>query len=115
VNRERRRARRFELLYFLPIRETGKPSTLGRLADISKTGLKVLSEEALPLQTEYSLELEVPEEVSSEGSLRFQALSLWGKQDVNPDYHITGFSLIEPPAELKAAIEKLVTTLRFSA
>ena len=43
----------------------------------------------------------------------FSAKSLWTKQDANPDFHDTGFQLIDVPIENVLLIKKLVNGYGF--
>ncbi|MCP4022229.1 MAG: PilZ domain-containing protein [Desulfobacteraceae bacterium] len=89
--KEKRKAERKQLYFYLKVNRQRTGSLLGYLADISSEGVMVLTSDAIELNKVFALTIDLREEFSMDCSLDFEAKSLWCEQDVNPDYMVAGF------------------------
>ena len=110
---ERKTARR-HLIYFSEVRDQGGAILKGHLADISTSGLMILTKEKVEEGRSLRLEVLLPEEVEGRDRIRFRARSLWCRQDVNPDYYATGLSIEEIDMVDRELIEYLIFEYGFN-
>ncbi|EXF42491.1 type IV pilus assembly PilZ [Pseudomonas sp. BAY1663] len=59
------------------------------------------------LGVRFEMRLKIPGQVGQVRHVDFSALSLWSREDVTPGSFDTGFSLIEPPGDIKEMIAAL--------
>jgi hypothetical protein len=105
---EKRRLKRRHLLYNLMVVNADTGEALGRLADINVEGLMIVSENPIPVKTEYLLRITLPQKILGQEVLQVAARSLWTKKDVNPALLVTGFQLKKPSVKEIEAIVGLV-------
>lgn len=115
TGREKNREPRRHLIYFSKVHDRDNRSFSGHLADITKTGLMVISEEKIELEKEFHLEIILPEEVDGRDKINLKAKSKWCKKDVNPDYYATGLEIDEIDIIDEELIEYLVYEYGFNA
>jgi len=84
---------RKHLIYLSEIHDRDNPSFTGHLADISKSGLMMISDEHIETNKEFRLEIILPEETEGRDRVYCKAKSMWCKKDVNPDYYATGLEI----------------------
>ena len=92
--KERRRLKRRNISYYLPIKDnqTGKP--IGHLVDITTIGL--LMDSKIPIQPgmEYSLQLDYMEVIAEKASVDLIARGIWNRPDaINPYLFNAGFEI----------------------
>lgn len=92
---ERRRLKRRHLIYYLRVFNQANDNLIGHLVDLTTEGIMLISEEEIVLNQEYELRLNLPEEIENSREIRFKALSMWSKADVNPEFFDTGFKFLE--------------------
>ena len=107
----KRQFERRHLVYYLKVSDADTKNVLGYLVDITVGGMRLLSEEAIPLDRAYSIVLEVPCPDGTSRPIELKAQSLWSRPDVNPDFLDTGFCFIDPPEEAAEEILRLVDDL----
>ena len=112
---EQKRDPRRHLLYFSEVPDRDNKSFSGRLADITKTGLMIISKEKVELEKKFHLEIILPEEVDGRDRINLRAKSLWCKKDVNPDYFATGLEIEEIDIIDEELIEYLIYEYGFNA
>jgi hypothetical protein len=88
---KKRTIKRRHLIYYLRVFDTQSEKLLGHVVDITTKGILLMSEKALPLNTTFNLNMILPEETWNVEKISFDAETLWSKQDVNPDFYVTGF------------------------
>lgn len=106
---------RWRLIYYLRIFDSICGSTIGHLADVTENGFMLLSEQMLPVQKQYSLNLEILSDSDEEIVVEFSARSIWSNQDACNRFYETGFELLKPSLEIKTAIHTLITELKSSS
>ncbi len=110
---ERRLVHRRHLIYYLRVFERESGQLLGHLVDVTGEGLLVMSPKPLEIGRVYPLRMYVSTETIPGGVLDFEARSMWGRPDVNPDFHDTGFQVIGAnPAHLHH-VETLIADFGF--
>lgn len=109
----RKVVRRWELLLFLPVVDTATGEVLGRVADITKEGIMLFTQRALPLGQSYDLEIrhaDLEEALLArdvgDSNVRFQAVVRW--QDENPTLHRAGMQFEELSEETSLALRNIV-------
>ena len=111
---EKRRRRRWELVFYLRVFDQSDGSLLGHVIDISEDGLMLLSEVPIDLNRDFDLALETPASGSNgRKKISFKARSIWKSSDANPDLFDTGLQLINPEKASVDAITKLIEELQF--
>ena len=111
---EKRKRRRWELVFYLRIFNQSDGSLLGHVVDISEEGLMILSETPIELNKDFDLKLELPASGNKNHQLiSLKAHSIWQSSDANPELIDTGFQLINPDKGSIDAIEQLVEELQF--
>jgi hypothetical protein len=91
---EKRNFKRWQLIFYLRVFDQDTGSLLGHIIDISEGGMMLISEQPLPIDQMFRLYLEVPQDTGPRQHIEFEALSLWSKNDINPDFYDTGFRII---------------------
>ncbi|WP_421682052.1 PilZ domain-containing protein [Stutzerimonas urumqiensis] len=109
-----RRIERHQLPYYLKVfnRITDKP--LGFIGNLSETGLMLISPYPMLVSARFSMRLKIP---GKDGRLRlidFDADCLWSREDVTPGSFDSGFSMVDPPAEVSDMIAALQQYFSFS-
>jgi hypothetical protein len=105
---ERRKLKRRHIMYYSRLfdRRTGAP--LGYLGDLTPEGIMVISEHPIGVEQEFSLRMDLPEDIYDQPVLNFDAQSRWCQPDIDPRFYNTGFALTKiSPADL-AIISRIV-------
>ena len=111
---EKRKKRRWELIFYLRIFDASDGSLLGHVVDIHDEGLLMLSEHLIELNRDYDLALELPNsDRSGRKKVSLKGHAIWQSSDANPELIDTGFQLIDPDKDAVAAIEELIEELQF--
>ncbi|MFW2439779.1 MAG: PilZ domain-containing protein [Arenicellales bacterium] len=111
---EKRRRRRWELVFYLRVFDQSDNSLLGHVVDISEDGLMLMSEVPIELDRDFDLVLEMPEsDRKGRKKISLKAHSIWKSSDANPDLFDTGLQLINPEKSSVDAIIKLIEELQF--
>ncbi|GMR06180.1 MAG: hypothetical protein BMS9Abin25_0763 [Gammaproteobacteria bacterium] len=111
---EKRKRRRWELVFYLRIFDQEDGPLLGHVVDISADGLMLLSENPVELNKDFDLSLEMPSSgAKKRHKITLKAHSIWHSNDANPDLIDTGFQLINPEKSSIDAIAKLIRELQF--
>ena len=110
---EKRRLKRSHLIYYLRVFSRTSNETLGHLVDITPEGAMLISEKPIPVNTHFEFRMLLPTEIFGRTHLDFDAESLWSKRDVNPDFHDTGFRLLNVSVRDTAIISRLIDDYGF--
>jgi len=102
-----RRIQRHQLPYYLNVfnRFTEKP--LGFIGNLSEGGLMLISPYPMMLGVRFEMRLKIPGQSGQLRQVDFSAFSLWSSEDVTPGSYDTGFSLIDPPGDIREMIAAL--------
>lgn len=91
MHEEIRVQKRRNSIYHLKIYDSETGEFMGRLVDMTAKGIKMVSENPLPLSRVYQLQVDLPAGYFMQSTFSFEGKSMWCKKDVNPDYYVTGF------------------------
>jgi hypothetical protein len=83
------------------------------LVDITTEGLMLISEQKIPKDTEYLLEIHWHDAEQGEQRIGFSSKSMWSSNDVNPMFHDTGFKFLDNSKEMLAPIQALIEQYGF--
>ena len=110
VKNEKRRQKRFIVNVKVFDLDTG--DVLGYSANMHTRGMMIASTEPIPLLKEFKIRIEhlrMSDDELIEIPLRIR--SLWGAPGKNPDFHNTGFLILDPTPETDEAIMQLIEEL----
>ena len=110
---ERRKFKRRYLAFYSRVFETQSHQMLGHVVDMTPQGLMLISETPLPLDTNFSLEIELPEGFASKRAITFSARSRWSQVDLDPQFHNIGFELVKIEPEDVGVVQNIVDTFGF--
>jgi len=108
-----RNQKRWNLVQYLRLVKAENNNLLGHLVDLTTEGMMIISENPIPLGQTYNLRMQIPTENNLTRMVALTVQSLWTKKDVNPDFHDTGFKLINPSKHTVNAIKSLIDELKF--
>jgi hypothetical protein len=74
----------------------------------------LVSEQPIENNKTFNLRMVLPSEILSKEDVLFEAISIWCKKDINPDFYATGFRTILAEQEDLNLIERLVTRYGFN-
>jgi len=110
---EMRRVERRHLVFYLRVFDGMSTRVLGHIVDISSKGVMLLSDAPIPVNETYRLRMRLPSQIVNKEELIFNATSRWCKQDINPDFYITGFEIYDMDEELSRYILCLIDDFSF--
>ncbi len=105
---ERRKFNRKNLIYYLEVFDMDSGEVLGRLVDITPEGLMLIAENPVPLQKVYNLKMVLPREISGKKELEFSGQCRWSRKDINPEYYVSGFHLLDITRDEQLIIEIVI-------
>ena len=93
--KERRKIPRRYIMFYSRIfdRKTGK--LVGYLSDITREGAMIISDEPIEAENNYIFRMDLPDYVFGRGYLNLDVHCVWSRPDVNPDFYLAGFRLME--------------------
>ncbi len=112
-HKNRRQVDRKYLVFYLRVFDGMSSNVIGNVVNISSKGIMLLSDISIPVNEDYRLRMRLPSEIVERGEVMFTATSRWCKQDVNPDFYLTGFQIHELSAEIKNNILCLIDDFSF--
>jgi hypothetical protein len=110
---EKRKLKRWHLIYYLQVRNRHTNKAIGHLIDINREGMMLLSEVPIERDRIFHLQMTLPEEVVGLTTWEFDAKSLWSKPDLNPRLYTTGLHLLNVLPEDVGMIECLIDDYGF--
>lgn len=91
---ERRRYKRKNLSYYLPIIDNDTEQVLGHLVDISPVGIMIDCKHNIPSGQSFNLRLDLMENMSDRASIEFAAQCKWCRFDkIQPYLYNAGFEI----------------------
>lgn len=110
VTNEKRRQKRFIVNVKVFDLETG--DVLGYSANMHTRGMMISSTEPIPLLKEFKVRVEYLRMTDDELiEIPLHIRSLWNGPGLHPDFHNTGFLILDPTSESDAAIMGLIEEL----
>jgi hypothetical protein len=110
---DRRTIKRRHLIFYLRVWELNEDRPLGHVVDITPEGLMLISEEPMPVDQEYTLEVRLPDTEGALQPMRFRAVCRWSDNDINPTFFDSGFEFLDIHDEHIKTIRKLVEEYGF--
>ena len=111
---EKRMLKRWYLIFYLRAFDQDTEKLLGHVVDISTGGIMLISDKIIPIDEDFRLWLDVPQEDGERERLFIEVHSLWSKRDVNPSFYDTGFSILNASPEALLRVQLLIDDLRLS-
>jgi len=118
TEQERRRIKRRFLSMYLQVFDASNSELIGFLANISPTGVMVLSKAPITVHKNYLLEIRLSDIEAAmfynyfeERRIRFHAQSRWCSKKVNPPLISTGFMLVDVSQQDLKSINELIQKL----
>ncbi len=111
-----RKTPRRHLIFYLRVFNSDNGDLIGFLGDISTKGIMVVSETPVETDKEFSLSLHLnpTNDRRKERILRFNAKSIWSKNDINPDFYDTGFEFVNEKDDVVQEITRLIEDVGFN-
>ncbi|AFY78482.1 MAG: PilZ domain-containing protein [Hydrococcus sp. C42_A2020_068] len=110
---EKRKLKRWHLIYYLRVRDRHTDKPIGHLIDISEGGMMLVSEAPIAVGRVFQFQMMLPEEIAGTTTWEFDAKSLWSQPDFNPSLYKTGFQLLNVIPEDIGTIECLIDDYGF--
>lgn len=111
---EKRKLKRRHLIYYLRVFDQKTGQLLGRLVDITTEGIMLISEKPIEVNRTYKVRMALPTQILRRSDMVFEAVSVWSKRDVNPDFFATGFRITGVSEEDVAVVERLIHRYGFN-
>jgi hypothetical protein len=96
-SQERRKYKRQNLIFYIPLVETSTQQTIGHMTDISPRGFKLTSQYQIPLGKDFHLGLITTPDIADIEFVGFVARSKWcqaNTQDQGQSQYYAGFDII---------------------
>ncbi|MCP4199383.1 MAG: PilZ domain-containing protein [Proteobacteria bacterium] len=112
---EKRVHKRRHLVYYLRAVDNATGRELGRVGDISPSGILLVSKNKIALQTEYEVGIELSdlENNNQYQQLIVKIVPMWAKKDVNPDYMCIGSKFVDITEKDKLVIMDIIQSIGF--
>ncbi|RPI87745.1 MAG: PilZ domain-containing protein [Chloroflexi bacterium] len=110
---DRRKLKRRYLMFYSRIFDRRNGALIGYLSDITTEGMMVISEVPLEKDIVHRFRMDLPEDIFGKGHMDFEALCVWNRQDVNPNFYISGFELKDLNDTDKNVIERIIDSYGF--
>lgn len=110
---DKRKAKRRHIIYYLRVYDQNTSQLIGQLVDITTSGIKLISEREFEKDAVMKLRMELPEEIDHKKEIVFDALTLWCRRDVNPNFHSIGCEFVKIEPEDVNIIKSLIYEYAF--
>ncbi len=108
-----RSEKRRQLIYYLKVISAETGELLGHLVDITHNGIMILAKHPFDVGLEVPVRIALPSTFQGKDELKVTIESRWHRKDVNPQYFLTGFQIVQAaPADL-ALIDHLIEAFGF--
>lgn len=108
-----RSIKRRHLFFYLQVTDTETNKLIGYVVDITSRGLKIVSEQELAINQQFSLKMNLPDEIGKMRELHFKAKAVWCGPDVNSDFFAVGLELVDPDDDMVSIVEEMVNEYGF--
>ncbi len=106
---ERRKLKRKNLSYYMPVIDPSTEQIIGHLVDISPQGLMMDSQKTFNVGQDYRLRLNVTSDVSDRNSIDFGARTKWCRPDtVEPYLYDIGFEIVKISIQDADVVRRIV-------
>ncbi|QYZ65456.1 MAG: hypothetical protein OI74_16465 [Gammaproteobacteria bacterium (ex Lamellibrachia satsuma)] len=110
---DRRQIKRRHLIYYLRVWDTDYEQLLGHVVDISSEGLMLLSDQKIPKDKEFSMEIRLPDIEGNPQKIDFRAACRWSSNDINRSFYDSGFSFLNSAPEAIDTVRQLIKEYGF--
>jgi hypothetical protein len=111
----KRKEKRKNLIYYLPVYDRNSGEMLGQLVDITTSGLMLVCENPVQDGEYFEMRMDLPSEIEGKKEIEFNARSEWCKKDVNPKFFAAGFSFENISREQIRVIDSLIYEFSFQS
>lgn len=110
-----RQHNRRKLFYYLEVIDRDTKATVGRLVDIHVAGMLLISTRRIESGLKLNLQVLIGDDLleTMYGKLDVKVLVRWSKQDINPDYYVTGLQFLDIAPDQEKLIGELIRTIGF--
>ncbi len=109
--RERRGIKRKQTRHHTSVRAMPEGVVVGRLVDITTTGLMLLSSTPIPPGRRMKLRIPLRVMIHDLNEIEISAVSIWCRPDSNPSYHRIGFEIPDIGGIEAYAIETVLSRM----
>ena len=110
---ERRKLKRRHVIFYSRVFDLHTGQLMGHLMDITSEGMRLISDEPTEVNQTFLLRIDLPEDIMAKPYVKFEARSLWCKQDINPSFYNTGYQIFNMSAEDVALIDNMIEEVGF--
>src|SRR5512140_1868934 len=108
TTQDRRRVKRRNVSYYMPIVDNDTAQTVGHLVDISMVGIMIDCKRNIPSGQEYHLRLDLMEGIAEKPEVDFTAQCKWCRSDkIQPYLYNAGFEITDISEEDREIIRKI--------
>jgi len=110
----RRKFTRRQLLFYPEVKIRGTDYLLGKVADVSHTGMLLLAEKAVETGVEFPLQIDLPKTIYRKENIYFEAEILRCRLDRKSGHHEIGISFTEMSEQDKLVLNRLILDYRLT-
>jgi PilZ domain len=112
---ERRKISRKYLAVYSRVFDRGSGRVLGYLADLSRKGTMIISDNPLPERQMINLRFDLPDPpLFSADHLDVQAQVAWSRPDVDPSFYNVGFEFLSVNEQQAGLIDEMIESYEFN-
>ncbi len=102
--KERRQFKRRHLVNYLRIFDRNVDGLIGHLSDISRKGIRMISEDPVEVNATFQFRMYLPAQIEGVEEIVFDARSVWCSPGTMPNTYESGFELLKiSPEDLEIA------------
>jgi hypothetical protein len=108
-SQDRRKFKRRNLIYYIPVIESDARHPIGRMADISQMGFMLDSDTEVPLGKDFQLGINTTPDVADIAFIGFVARSKWCRADnIEPCQYYVGFDIVDIEPHVAEIVQCIV-------
>lgn len=114
---EKRTQTRRNLIYYLRVVDAISGEELGRVGNLTTKGVLVIGDREIEEGEVHTVKIDISDvEIGIEQEyIMMKITACWSRQDVNPDYYVTGYSSeYHDEDEQREVIERLIDAIAFN-
>ena len=113
MSQERRELKRRHIMFYSRVfsRRTGE--FIGYLGNLTAKGLMIICDHPIETGQEYSLRIDLPEDIYQRAILAFEANCIWCEEDIDPNFYNAGFQLLDISDADCELVERIVADYGF--
>ena len=83
------------------------------MVDISKRGLKIISEEVCEPKCNMELKMNLPDDTGQRKAIQFKAKCVWSGKDVNSEFYANGFEITKLDDDTLGTLKHIINEFGF--